>query len=663
MKSLIRSTRRLGVFALTLLTADAQPRPGQPGPWDQDIEVWRVPPEAAGGRPEKIATFPRGGVATAARLGDGRIAVAHQHFPEDDRANFDKVAIRFSADEGRSWSSLAVITVRGLPEGMRFPFDPTLVPLPDGRVRLYFTSRRLRDRADLPAIYSAISANAVDYTFEPGVRFAVEGRGVIDCAVALQRGVFHLFAPDNGSGHPFDPGGDQRPAGDRPQPGTGYHATSADGLTFTRAADVRVPDRRNWLGDAKSDGEAITFFGTGEGGVWRATSRDGAEWALLAPLTGMRIADVGTVRLRDGALLVAGVGAPRPGTPSAQKQKQGKQPPAGGGAPRRIVFPREQWEARPPQELGLDAAKLDAFAARVGGDGVIIKDGFLVKSWGEVATHKWWASASKPVLSTLLLAAVQEGKLASLDAPVRSAGWALSEKDAPMTFRQLANMTSGYATADAPGAAWGYNDFAIQLYARSLEKVFAQPLAEAFASRFGALQVQDGAFFGHRNNLGVVASPRDFARLGWLWLNRGRWRGEEIIRERLFSTEVRPQVPADLPRAITAGAKPDDYLAIGSYGGGTNQTPHGPGGYGLNFWFNTRTASGERVWPAAPPDVYQANGLWNRDTVTIFPGLRMVVAVRGATTPVKFEPGRADGEFNQNLRLVVEAAVSSRPNP
>lgn len=641
-----------GAIALSLLTALAQPRPGQPGPWDQDIEVFRVPAEGTGGAPERIATFPRGGVATAARLADGRLAIAHQHFPENNRADFDKVAIRFSSDQGRTWSAFAVITVRGLPEGMRFPFDPTLVPLPDGRVRLYFTSRQLRSRTDLPAIYSAISADAVDYTFEPGVRFAVEGRGVIDCAVTLHRGVFHLYAPDNGTGHPFDPGVDRRPEDGRPQPGVGYHATSTDGLAFTRVADVRVPGRRNWLGDAKSEGDTITFFGTGEGGIWRATSRDGAEWTLRDPVTGVRVADPGTVRLRDGALLVAGTGAPRPGTPSAQKQKQGKQPPADGAGPRRIVFPGERWEERAPEELGLDAAKLDEFVRRVGGDGAIVRDGFLVATWGEQTSGKWWASASKPVLSTLLLVAVQEGKLASLDAPVRSLGWELSAKDAAMTFRHLANMTSGYATADAPGAAWGYNDFAIQLYSRSLEKIFAAPLDPAFRARFAALGFEDGAFFGPR---GVVASPRDFARLGWLWLNRGRWRGEEIVNERLFSAEVRPQVPANLPRAITAGAKPDDYLAIGSYGGGTNQTPHGPGGYGLNFWFNTRTSTGERVWPAAPPDVYQANGLWNRDTVTIFPGLRMVVAVRGAT-PGKFEPGRSDGEFNQNLRLVVEAA-------
>ncbi len=656
------------VMSATAVTL-AQPLPpaDRPGPWDQNIIVYRVPTR---GPVETLATFPRGGVATAARLTDGRLAVAHQHFPENNRADFDKVAIHFSLDEGRTWSEAQVIQLKGLPDGMRFPFDPTLVPLPDGRVRLYFTSREQRGRDALPAIYSAISEkNAVDYTWEPGMRFGIEGRGVIDCAVALHRGVFHLYSPDNGSGHPSDPDRDPRAASERAQPGVGYHAVSQDGLKFERAADVKVPGRRNWLGDAKSDGDTITFYGIGEGGIWTATSPDGAAWTLGAPVTGLRAADVGTAKLKDEALLVAGTGPPRPGTPSAQRRSQNPPPNQPPGPPRepgsplppprappgRAVFPGKSWEQRAPGEVGLDAAKLDAFATAVGGDGVVIKDGYLVKTWGDVATHKWWASASKPVFSTLLLLAVHEGKIANVDAPVKSAGWELSPKDATMTFRQLANMTSGYATVDAPGATWGYNDFAIQLYARSLEKLFGQPLADAFDARFAGLQFEDGAFFGHRNNLGVVASPRDFARLGWLWLHRGRWEDRVIIPEPLFTAHVRAQVAADLPRAVTASTKPDDYLAIGSFGGGTNQTPHGPGVYGMNFWFNRPTSTGERVWPAAPPDVYQANGLWNRDTLTIFPGLRMVVAVRGAS-PGKFEPGVPGSVYNQNLRLIVEAA-------
>jgi CubicO group peptidase (beta-lactamase class C family) len=319
-----------------------------------------------------------------------------------------------------------------------------------------------------------------------------------------------------------------------------------------------------------------------------------------------------------------------------------------------IVFPGKSWEQCDPARAGLNAALLQRFATNVGGDGCIVKDGRMVLAWGEQTTHKWWASASKPVLSTLLLLAVQEKKLPSVDAPVKSVGWELSEKDSSMTFRHLANMVSAYGCAEAPGAAWGYNDFAIQLYAKSLEKVFKQSLDDAFQQRLSALQFEDGSFFGHRNGLSVDASPRDFARLGWLWLNRGRWKGKELLDAKLYDACIKPGVPANLPR--TATKKANDYLGIGSYGGGTDQTPYGPGVYGFNFWFNEATPAGPRVWPGAPPDTYQANGMWNRDTVTMFPGLKMVVAVRGAK-PGKFEPGKAEGEYNQNVRLLVDAVA------
>jgi len=315
------------------------------------------------------------------------------------------------------------------------------------------------------------------------------------------------------------------------------------------------------------------------------------------------------------------------------------------------VFPGSRWETRSPEELGLDSAPLDRFAKQVGGDGCIIRDGYLVKSWGEVTRHKDWASAAKPVLSTLLLMAVKEGRLASVDAKVKDLGWDLSDKDAPMTFRHLANMVSGYGLDEPPGAAWGYNDFAIQLYARSLEKVLGGSLDAAFRERMAALKFEDGEFFGSRAGLGVTASVRDFARLGWLWLNRGRWEGRQVLDPELFKECFRVGVPSSTPRCAS---RANDYLKVGSYGGGTNQTPHGPGVYGFNLWFNEVLGSGQRVWPALPGDASQANGLWNRDTVTVIPSWRMVVACRRAQ-PGPFEPGRSEGAYNQNLLLLAQA--------
>ena len=313
--------------------ADGAGRPdrGRTGPWDHDVAVVRV---AADGGVEALGTFPRAGVVSLARLEDGRILAAHQHFPEDDAAAFDKVAVRTSADDGRTFSAPTVIRVEGLPEGMRFPFDPTLVPLPDGRVRLYFTSVPLRPRAGTatpPAIHSAVSKDGVAYVVEPGVRFAVEGRAVVDCAVVLHRGVFHLYAPDGGTGAPR-PGAPMPPEADRPRPGVGYHATSADGLVFTRQADVTVEGRGRWLGNAQSDGTTITFLGTGERGLWAATSADGATWSAPTAWAGVGVADPGLVRRRDGTWLVAGTGPPRRGA-APSPRPEGREGPARPDAP------------------------------------------------------------------------------------------------------------------------------------------------------------------------------------------------------------------------------------------------------------------------------------------------------------------------------------------
>ena len=293
----------------------ASPRTNQPGPWDNDVLVQRLGP----GQTRPLATFSRAGVPALARLADGRIIAAFQHFPADDDRNFDRVAVCFSSDEGRTWTKPEPITVAGLEAGLARPFDPTLVPLSDGRVRLYFTSNRSPDFArSVPAIYSAVAQDGVNYEFEPGVRFAIEDRVVIDCAVALHGGVFHLIVPDNGTPEQMRANQQRR---EPPRGGTGYHAVSKDGLNFERVADVTMPGQNRWLGNMQSDGERLAFFGTGAG-PWPVTSTDGAKWEAVAGSSQVTGADPGAVKLKDGVWLVAVTSPPREGTPSAQKHPQ-----------------------------------------------------------------------------------------------------------------------------------------------------------------------------------------------------------------------------------------------------------------------------------------------------------------------------------------------------
>ena len=73
-----------------------------------------------------------------------------------------------------------------------------------------------------------------------------------------------------------------------------------------------------------------------------------------------------------------------------------------------VAFPGTVWQTRTPAEVGLDPVKVDAFAAAVGGDGVVIRDGYIVKSWGNyTGSGQSWLSASKPVISTMMLFAMQ----------------------------------------------------------------------------------------------------------------------------------------------------------------------------------------------------------------------------------------------------------------
>ena len=74
-------------------------------------------------------------------------------------------------------------------------------------------------------------------------------------------------------------------------------------------------------------------------------------------------------------------------------------------------FPGTRWETRDPAPLGLKLAWLDRLADTLGGRGCVIKDGYIVKAWGSQSEIGDWLSSAKPVLSTLLFFAIQEGKV------------------------------------------------------------------------------------------------------------------------------------------------------------------------------------------------------------------------------------------------------------
>lgn len=290
------------------------PRPPQtgqtPGPWDNDLLLYR----GIGNEFRKIDTWPRGGVPSIIRDKNGRLIAAFQWFPEKDLQAFDRVALRYSTDDGHTWTQPKTIDIAQFPEDLMRPFDPTLALAPDGKVRLYFSSRSLKDHRSKVATHSATSDDGEHFTFEAGMRFGIDDHNVIDCAVVCLKDVWHYFAPEDGPSTPR---------------GVGYHATSPDGLKFERQADVQVDGHKRWLGCVSVEGNALRFYGTDDGArpgdknsprIWSAVSSDGATWKLDGGIA-VEGVDAGVALTKDGDRIVIATGPPRPGTPSARRPR------------------------------------------------------------------------------------------------------------------------------------------------------------------------------------------------------------------------------------------------------------------------------------------------------------------------------------------------------
>jgi hypothetical protein len=255
-------------------------------PWNRNLEIYR---SGDGVNFAKAGTFvERAGVPNVILDASARLVAVFQWFPFDNRAAFDRVAVAFSGDDGKTWTKPVQMAVNGMPESLMRPFDPTVVQLADGRYRLYITSNERGPQAK-PAIYSAISSDAVNYEFEPGARFA-PADGAVDCSVVFFEGEWHLWAHNQ-----------------QANTGAGYHATSVDGLAFTQQAMVNVGAGRQWIGNAVVYRYALRYFGSGRDGIWWAASADGANWEL-ATAPGITAGDPSAVVLGSGEVVLIVVG-------------------------------------------------------------------------------------------------------------------------------------------------------------------------------------------------------------------------------------------------------------------------------------------------------------------------------------------------------------------
>jgi len=336
------------------------------------------------------------------------------------------------------------------------------------------------------------------------------------------------------------------------------------------------------------------------------------------------------------------------------------------------VFPGVAWQWQTPARMGLDPSGLAEAAAFAKGRGCVVRGGYMVFTWGDFSSRGDVASACKPVIGHMTFKAVELGRLATLDTLVadyeprlRVLNPGLGYKDARITFRHLITQTSCYGVLERPGEAFCYNDHAMALlcdtlflkvYAVAYEDVDERVLQPLLT---GPLQCEDHptllAFGVHDRLARLSISPRDFARFGWLYLNDGQWRDQQLLSAAYVRLAVGSPLPLSLPR--TRGWAAPMIPGQRSHGSGrvpSDQCDH-DGSYSYLWWVNGIDREGERFWPQVPPDAYAALGHINECGMAVIPSLDMVVCWDDTTLQEKPARPRPEGIL---LSLVASAATA-----
>jgi CubicO group peptidase (beta-lactamase class C family) len=327
-------------------------------------------------------------------------------------------------------------------------------------------------------------------------------------------------------------------------------------------------------------------------------------------------------------------------------------------------FPGETWERTTPDAAGYNPEQLQAFAERVGGHGCIVHRGRMLADWGEMAQPHDLASAAKPIYAHFVLMSLQAGRIGSLDDPLLR--WVpelaglnpdLDFKDRHITWRHLLRQTSGYGVTEPPGAAFAYNDYQTGLLIWTLvRRVYACGYAGADATLmrgelFDRIGCEDSPSMqtSTRRPARVTMSARDLARFGWLYLGLGQWDRGRVLAADLVREAIGNPTPPNFPR--TAGQATERIPGVPTIGGHVHRASH-LGAISHFWWVNTPNASGDRLFPSGPSDLFAAIGYSGQYALVVLPGHELVLAWMKSFGDL----GRND-EFDRRGRSAIDEAL------
>ncbi|MCR9265395.1 MAG: beta-lactamase family protein [Flavobacteriaceae bacterium] len=259
---------------------------------------------------------------------------------------------------------------------------------------------------------------------------------------------------------------------------------------------------------------------------------------------------------------------------------------------------------------------------RGGPAGMILKDGYVLASWGDTKRVDMTFSVTKSFLSTVAGLAEDAGLIQDTKDKVAHYVWDGTfdgEHNAKITWEHLLQQNSDWSgelwglkdwadrppnegglddwkfrKLNEPGTVMEYNDVRVNVLAYSLTNVWRKPLPmvlkERLMDKIGAtttwrwygydhawteidgLQMKSVTGGGH-SGAGLFISTEDMARFGMVFLNQGKWDQEQLISQEWIKKATQPSVP------------------------NVN--------YGYMWWLNQK---GSRHWEGVPEHLFYAAG-------------------------------------------------------
>jgi CubicO group peptidase (beta-lactamase class C family) len=253
-------------------------------------------------------------------------------------------------------------------------------------------------------------------------------------------------------------------------------------------------------------------------------------------------------------------------------------------------WPTDGWRTSSPEAQGMDSGRLAAMLAYIEDEDInihsvlVVRHGYLVTEayrypYQPETLHSL-QSCTKSIVSALVGIAIQQGAIDGVDQhvvdlfPERTID-RLDDTKRAMTVEHLLTMQSGLTEADSeeiwqgdnltqalldlpmsaePGTRFVYSGIASQLLAEIVaETTGMSTLDFATQNLFEPLGIQETLWEtvvpGHVNaGAGLWLTPRDMAKVGYLYLRDGQWEDTQILPPGWAAASATPHV--DSPRMV-----------------------------------------------------------------------------------------------------------------